>query len=168
LQKCLGIKMLEPRQEQLVLGNLKSKMTEECEFPKSNATTDEIRNILNVSKVIAVVGLSDKTDRPSYHVAEYLQSNGYKIIPVNPMISQWKGMKSYPNLKAIPEPVDIIDIFRRPDDVSEIVDEAISQNAKVIWMQEGIVNNVAADRARNAGLQVVMNKCMLKEHRKLI
>ena len=143
-------------------------MAEECEFPKSNATTDEIKNILRSFKVIAVVGLSDKPDRPSYHVAEYLQSHGYKIIPVNPMIPQWKGMKSYPDLKSIPESVDIVDIFRKPADTPEIVEEAISRGAKVIWMQEGIVNNVAADRARNAGLQVVMNKCMLKEHRKLI
>ncbi len=142
-------------------------MIEECEFPKSNATTDEIKNILSAFKVIAVVGLSDKPERPSYRVAEYLQSQGYKIIPVNPMIQLWKGVKSYPDLKSIPESVDIVDIFRKPSDIPEIVDEAVSRGAKVVWMQEGIVNNVAADHARNAGLQVVMNKCMLKEHRKL-
>lgn len=142
-------------------------MTEECEFPKQNATTDEIKNILRLLKVVAVVGLSDKTDRPSYHVAEYLQGKGYKIIPVNPMIQSWNGLKSYPDLKSIPEHIDIVDIFRKPADVPAIVEEAISAGAKVIWMQEGIVHNVAAESARTAGLQVVMNKCMLKEHRLL-
>ena len=139
----------------------------ECEFPKKNATTDEIKNILRAFKVVAVVGLSDKADRPSYHVAEYLQGQGYKIIPVNPMLQNWNGLKSYPDLKSIPEMIDIVDIFRKPLEVPAIVEEAIQRNAKVIWMQEGIVHNESADRARTAGLQVVMNKCMLKEHRLL-
>lgn len=142
-------------------------MTEECEFPKQNATTDEIKNILSLLKVIAVVGLSDKPDRPSYHVAEYMQRQGYKIIPVNPMIQSWNGLKSYPDLKSIPEHIDIVDIFRKPADVPAIVEEAVSVGAKAVWMQEGIVNNAAADHARLAGLQVVMNKCILKEHHKL-
>jgi uncharacterized protein len=142
-------------------------MNQECEFPKKNATTDEIKNILRAFKVVAVVGLSDKADRPSYHVAEYLQGQGYKIIPVNPMLQTWNGLKSYPDLKSIPEAIDIVDIFRKPADVSAIVEEAIQIKAKVIWMQEGIVHNESADRARTAGLQVVMNKCMLKEHRLL-
>ena len=142
-------------------------MNEDCEFPKSNATTEEIRNILREAKTIAIVGLSDKPDRPSYHVAEYLQSQGYTVIPVNPMIQEWKGIKSYPDLRSIPGGVEIVDIFRKPPDVPKIVDEAIYMGAKVIWMQEGIVHNESADRARAAGLKVVMNKCMLKEHRSL-
>ncbi len=142
-------------------------MNQECEFPKSNATSDEIKNVLRTFKVVAVVGLSDKPDRPSFHVAEYLQSQGYKIVPVNPLIQNWKGIKSYPDLKAVPEHIDIVDIFRKPADVPAIVSEAIFIGAKVIWMQEGIVHNEAADEARKSGLVVVMNKCMLKEHRLL-
>ncbi len=140
-------------------------MSEACEFPKSNATSEEIKNILRLYKTVAVVGLSDKTDRPSYHVAEYLKEQGYKVTPVNPMIQTWNGLKSYPDLKSVPEHVDIVDVFRKPADLPAIVDEAIAVGAKVIWMQEGIVNNAAADRARAASLQVVKNKCMLKEHR---
>jgi len=142
-------------------------MNQECEFPKQNATTEEIKNILHNYKTVAIVGLSDKSDRPSYHVAEYLQSEGYKVIPVNPMIQTWKGIKSYPDLRSISGGVEIVDIFRKPADVPAIVDEAIYMGAKVVWMQEGIVHNESADRARAAGLQVVMNKCMLKEHRLL-
>lgn len=142
-------------------------MSQECEFPKQNATTEEIRNILREYKIVAMVGLSDKPDRPSYHVAEYLQAQGYTVIPVNPMIQNWKGIKAYSDLRSIPGHVEIVDIFRKPSDVSSIVDEAIYAGAKVIWMQEGIVHNESAERARLAGLKVVMNKCMLKEHRGL-
>jgi len=143
-------------------------MNEECQFPQSNATTEEIKAILKNYKKVAMVGLSDKPDRPSYHVAEYLQNHGYAVIPVNPMIQTWKGLKSYPDLRTIAGGVEIVDVFRKPTDVPAIVDEAIYMGAKVIWMQEGIVHNEAADRARAAGLQVVMNKCMLKEHRLLV
>lgn len=142
-------------------------MNQECEFPKQNATTAEIRNILREHKTIAMVGLSDKPDRPSYHVAEYLQTQGYTVIPVNPMIQTWKGIKAYSDLRSIPGTVEIVDIFRKPSDVPAIVDEAIYVGAKVIWMQEGIVHNESAERARLAGLKVVMNKCVLKEHRGL-
>lgn len=142
-------------------------MSEACEFPKQNASSGEIRKILTSVKTIAVVGLSDKKDRPSFHVAAYLQAAGYRIFPVNPMISEVLGEKAYPNLKSIPEPVDVVDIFRKPEDVPGIVEEAAAVKAKVVWMQEGIVNNAAAETARKAGLQVVMNKCMLKEHAKL-
>lgn len=127
-----------------------------------------IKEILSSFKTVAVVGLSDKSDRPSFHVADYLQAKGYRIIPVNPMIDTWKGLKSYPDLKSIPHAVEIVDIFRKPADVPAIVEEAIQIQAKVIWMQEGIVHEVAAERARLAGLQVVMNCCMLKEHRALL
>ncbi len=138
-----------------------------CEFPKANATTDEIKAILRTNRTVAVVGLSDKTDRPSFRVAEYLQKQGYEIIPVNPMLEAWKGLKSYPDLKVVPVRIDVVDIFRRPEDVPAIVADAIQMKAKVIWMQEGIVHNASADQARKAGLRVVMNKCMFKEHQRL-
>lgn len=142
-------------------------MKQECEFPKQNATSEEVKSILRSFKTVAMVGLSDKPERPSYHVAEYLQSLGYQIIPVNPMIAEWKGLKSYVDLNSIPEPVEIVDIFRKPSDVPGIVDQAIAIGAKVIWMQEGVVHNESASRARAAGMKVVMNKCMLKERRAL-
>jgi predicted CoA-binding protein len=142
-------------------------MSETCELPLQNATSAEIRDILGAAKVVAVVGLSNKPERDSYGVAAYLQSQGYRIIPVNPNINQVLGERAYPNLQELPGPVDVVDIFRRPEFVPEIVDQAIAKGAKVIWMQEGIAHNAAADKARAAGLRVVMNKCMLKEHRKL-
>ncbi len=142
-------------------------MPNECEFPKQNATTEEIRKILTGYKTVAVVGISDKEDRPSHHVADFLKSHGYRIIPVNPRLEEVLGEKAYPDLASIPWEVEIVDVFRKPEDVPEVVEQAILKKAKVVWMQEGIVNNAAADRARAAGLQVVMNKCMLKEYRKL-
>jgi predicted CoA-binding protein len=128
---------------------------------------EKIKELLNY-KNIAVVGLSPKEDRPSYVVAKYLQSHGYKIIPVNPRGDEILGEKCYPNLSAIPHPIDVVDIFRRPEDIPPIVEEAIKIKAKVIWMQEGIINEAAAEKARQAGLDVIMNKCMLKEHRRVI
>jgi len=127
----------------------------------------EINTILKNYLVIAVVGVSPKQGRPSGHVAEYLKAQGYKIIPVNPQIESWQGMKAYPDLKSIPEKIEIVDIFRKSEDIPPIVDEAIAVGAKVIWMQSGIVNEAAAQRAREAGLKVVMDKCMLIEHRQL-
>lgn len=123
--------------------------------------------ILNSSRTIAVVGLSSKLDRPSYKVASYLKEQGYKIIPVNPVEKKILGEVCYPDLASIPEPVDVVDIFRRSEDVPPIVEEAIRIGAKAVWMQEGITNEEAATRAREAGLMVVMGKCMLKEHQKL-
>lgn len=128
----------------------------------------DIKNTLELSKVIAVVGLSDKPDRDSYHVAAYLQQQGYKIIPVNPKAVEILGEKSYSDLTVIKEPVDIVDIYRKPEAVGEIVDQAIQIKAKAIWMQEGVVNEEAAQKASQAGLKVVMNKCILKEHRRLV
>jgi len=139
-------------------------MSSACEFPRQNATSAEVRDILATARTIAVVGLSDKPARPSYGVAAYLQRHGYRIIPVNPKLTEVLGEKAFPSLSAVPEPVDVVDIFRKPEAVPEIVEEAIAKGAKVIWMQEGIVHNAAAERARAAGLRVVMNKCMLKEH----
>ena len=125
------------------------------------------KEILNSSRVVAVVGLSPKPDRPSYNVANYLKENGYKIIPVNPNAGEILEEVCYPDLSSIPEPVDVVDIFRRPEAVLPIVEEAIKIGAKAVWMQEGVINEEAAARAKEAGLLVVMDRCMLKEHRKL-
>jgi predicted CoA-binding protein len=123
--------------------------------------------ILNFSRVVAVVGLSSKPDRPSYRVASYLKEQGYKIIPVNPAEKEILGELCYPDLVSIPELVDAVDIFRHSEEVLPIVEEAIRIGAKAVWMQEGVINEEAAARAREAGLMVVMDKCMRKEHMKL-
>ncbi len=128
---------------------------------------EEQRDILATSKTIAVVGLSNKPDRPSYQVASYLQGAGYKIIPVNPMITATLGTKAYPDLRAVPERVDVVQVFRRTEAVPPIVEDAIAIGAKVVWMQTGIVNEAAAARGRAAGLQVVMDTCMMVAHRTL-
>ncbi|MFC1994264.1 CoA-binding protein [Chloroflexota bacterium] len=127
-----------------------------------------ISAVLNSSRVVAIVGLSSKPERPSYRVASYLKEHGYTIVPVNPGISEILGERCYPNLTSIPEAVDVVDIFRASVDVLPIVEEAVKIGAKTVWMQEGIVNEEASAVAREAGLQVVMDKCMLKEHRRLI
>lgn len=123
--------------------------------------------ILNSSRVVAMVGLSPKPGRPSCKVASYLKKHGYKIIPVNPAAKEILGEASYPDLSSIPEPVDVVDIFRHSEEVPPIVEEAIKIGAKVVWMQEGVINEDAAARAKKAGLKVVMNRCMRKEHLKL-
>ena len=125
-----------------------------------------IAEILKSSRTIAVVGLSSKRYRPSYGVTEYMQRAGFRIIPVNPEESEVLGEKSYPDLDSIPEAVDIVDIFRRSEFVPEIVEAAIRKGAKVVWMQEGVVHEDAARRAEEAGLDVVMDRCILKEHRR--
>ena len=123
--------------------------------------------LLRTSRTIAVVGLSNKRWRPSYGVSEYMQREGYRIIPVNPELGEVLGEKCYPTVDAVPEPVDIVNIFRRPEAVPEIVDAAIRVGAKAVWMQEGVIHEAAAKRAKEAGLVVVMDRCLLKEHRKL-
>ena len=123
--------------------------------------------LLRTSRTIAVVGLSNKRWRPSYGVSEYMQREGYRIIPVNPEIGEVLGEKCYPTVDAVPEPIDIVNIFRRPEAVPDIVDAAIRVGAKALWMQEGVIHEAAAKRAREAGLVVVMDRCLLKEHRKL-
>ena len=128
---------------------------------------EEIEAVLKEGRTIAVVGLSPKPDRPSYVVARYLQAQGYRIIPVNPNAQEILGEKAYPTLLSIPEKVDIVDIFRRPEEVPPVVEEAISIGARVVWMQEGVVHEGAAQRAREAGLKVVMDRCMKKEHQRL-
>jgi predicted CoA-binding protein len=127
-------------------------------------TVDDLRAILTSARTIAVVGLSDKPERPAYTVPAYLQQAGYTIIPVNPTITEALGQKAYASLADIPEPVDVVQIFRRPEFIPEIVDQAIAQGAKVVWMQEGIVNEEAAAAAEAAGLTVVMDACMREMH----
>ena len=128
---------------------------------------NRVAEILGEARTIAVVGLSARRFRPSHGVAEYLQRVGYRIIPVNPNITEVLGEKSYASLDAVPEPVDIVDIFRRSEHVPEIVEAAIRKGAKTIWMQEGVVHEEAARRAESAGLAVIMDRCILKEHRRL-
>ena len=126
-----------------------------------------IASLLQSAHTIAVVGLSNKHWRASYGVSEYMQRAGYRIIPVNPELAEVLSERSYPNVEAVPEPIDIVNIFRRSELVPEIVDAAIRVGAKAVWMQEGVVHEEAAARARAAGLTVVMDRCLLKEHRKL-
>jgi predicted CoA-binding protein len=123
-----------------------------------------IPDLLRSSRVIAVVGLSGKKMRPSYGVAEYMQREGYRIIPVNPNETEVLGERSYARLEDVPEHIDIVDIFRRSEFVQPIVDSAIKLGAKAVWMQEDVVDNEAAKKAREAGLFVVMDRCILKEH----
>ncbi len=125
---------------------------------------DEIAQLLESARTIAVVGLSSNKMRPSYGVAEYLQRAGYKIIPVNPSETEVLGERAVARLEDIHEKVDIVDIFRRSESVPEVVESAIAIGAKAVWMQEGVIHEAAAERARAAGLEVVMDKCMLKEH----
>lgn len=127
--------------------------------------TDEIREILAGGKTIAVVGLSSDVFRPSHGVAAYMQAQGYRIIPVNPKETEILGERCYPDLESIPEPVDIVDVFRRSEFVPEVVESAIRIRARAVWMQEGVMHAEAAARARQAGLKVVENRCILKEHR---
>ncbi len=127
---------------------------------------DETR-IFKETHTIAMVGLSGDPERPSYHVADYLIGQGYNVIPVNPTADSIMSRKCYPDLASIPEKVDVVDVFRRAEDVPPIAEQAIKIGARVLWMQEGIVNEAAAARARQAGLVVVMNKCMFKEHSRL-
>jgi uncharacterized protein len=123
--------------------------------------------ILQSAHTIAVVGLSSKRFRPSYGVAEYMQRAGYRIIPVNPEETEVLGEKAYPDLDSIPEAIDIVDIFRRSEFVPEIVEAAIRKSAKVVWMQEDVIHEDAARRAEEAGLDVVMDRCILKDHMRL-
>ena len=127
--------------------------------------TDPIRDLLQRAKTIAVVGLSDSPMRPSYGVSAYMQSQGYKIIPVNPSISEALGEKSYASLAEIPDKIDIVNIFRRSEYVPEIVDQAIELEIPAVWMQEGVINPTAAEKAEKAGIFVTMDLCILKEHR---
>ena len=127
-----------------------------------------IDEILKTFHVVAVVGLSSNEERPSYGVSAYLNRHGYKIIPVNPNEDTILGERCYSSLLSINEQVDIVDIFRRSEDVLGIVDEAIKMGVRVVWMQEGVVNEEAAVKARDAGLEAIMDMCMMKEHRRML
>ena len=127
--------------------------------------TDEIGQLLKRTKIIAVVGLSDSPLRPSHGVSAYMQSQGYRVIPVNPSIKGALGEKAVASLAEIKEKIDIVDVFRRSEFVPEVVDEAIRLKVPAIWLQEGVVHEAAAEKARKAGIVVVMDKCILKEHR---
>ena len=138
-----------------------------CEVPLDELPEAEVQEIIKNMRTIAIIGISNTPDRPSFRVADYLQNKGFKIIPVNPVLKEVLGEKAYPDLKAIPKelhPIDVVDIFRKSETVPEIVKEAIAIGAKVIWMQEGVVNNKAANEARAAGLKVVMNRCIKKTY----
>ena len=127
---------------------------------------DFITNILEQHKTLAVVGLSSKPTRPSHGVSEYMQQHGYRIIPVNPGCREVLGEKCYPSLKDIPFPVEVVDIFRKKEAIPAIVEEAIQVGAKAVWMQLDLVEPGSAQKARNAGLQVVMDRCLKVEHAK--
>jgi uncharacterized protein len=132
--------------------------------PPVASAGDPTSEILKTSRTIAIVGLSSRQHRPSYGVAQYLRSAGYRIIPVNPEEKEVLGEKSYARLEDVPEPVDLVNIFRRSQFVADIVESAIRIGARGIWMQEGVADPEAAERARTAGLFVIMNACILKEH----
>ncbi|HKF06285.1 MAG TPA: CoA-binding protein [Candidatus Sulfotelmatobacter sp.] len=127
--------------------------------------SDPIKDLLQRSKTIAVVGLSSNPLRPSHGVSAYMQSHGYRIIPVNPNISECMGERAYPSLLDVRDKIDIVDVFRRSEFVEEVVDQAIQLKVPAIWMQEDVINENAAAKARQAGIFVVMDRCILKEHR---
>jgi len=127
--------------------------------------TDPVTELLKRAKTIAVVGLSDNPLRPSYGVSAYMQSHGYRIIPVNPRIESCLGEKAYASLLEVPEKIDIVDIFRRPEFVEEVVDQAIQLKVPAIWMQQDVIHEKAGEKARKAGMFVVMDRCILVEHR---
>ena len=130
-------------------------------------TDQELRKIFETTKTIAVVGLSSDPSRPSFGVTKYLQSKGYRIIPVNPKETEVHGEKAYPDLLSVPEKVDLVEIFRRPEFVPTIVEDAIKIGAKTVWMQDGAGNPGAAKRAEETGLVAVVDDCMLRQHRRL-
>ena len=127
--------------------------------------SDQIGELLSRVKTIAVVGLSSDPMRPSFGVSQYMQRKGYRIIPVNPNESSVLGEKAYPNLSEVPEKIDLVDVFRRSEFVPEIVEETMRLRIPAVWLQEGVIDQAAAKRARDAGLTVVMDRCILKEHR---
>lgn len=127
-----------------------------------------MKDILRSAKTIASVGLSSNQEKESFWIASYLKDQGYRIIPVNPTADEILGEKAYPDLESVPEKIDVVQVFRKAEDVPPVVDSAIKAGAKVVWMQEGIVNEEAAEKGRQAGLQVVMDACMRATHRRLI
>jgi predicted CoA-binding protein len=131
----------------------------------SRPDSDPIADLLKRTRTIAVVGLSNSPLRPSHGVSAYMQTQGYRIIPVNPTIHGSLGEKSYPSLLEVPEKIDIVNVFRRPEFVEDVVDQAIRLKVPAIWMQESVINEKAAEKARRAGIVVIMDRCILKEHK---
>ena len=129
---------------------------------------EEMKGILEKYRTVVSVGLSSNADRPSFGVCAYLQKHGYRIIPVNPNETEVLGEKSYPDLASVPDPVELVQIFRRPEAVPPIVDEAVRRGAKVVWMQDGAGNDQAADKARASGLVAVVDDCMMRQHSRLL
>jgi len=127
----------------------------------------ELKEILKTIKVVASVGVSSNDEKPSYWIFHYLREHGYKMIPVNPTATKILGEKVYPDLASIPDKVEVVQVFRKPEDVPPVVEAAIKIGAKIVWMQEGVINEAAAKRAEEAGLKVVMNRCMMKTHQRL-
>ena len=132
-----------------------------------NPSDAEVKSLLERYRRIAVVGLSDRPDRPSFGVAEYLRDAGYEIAPVNPHFESWEGLPAADSLGELERPVEIVDVFRRPEHVPPVVADAIAAGAKVIWLQLGIVNEEAAQKARDAGITVIQDRCLKVEHRRL-
>jgi predicted CoA-binding protein len=142
-------------------------MDEHCDIPRTNATPDEIRDILTTARRIAVVGHSHDPARDSYRVGRYLASQGYEVFAVNPAARSTDEITFLPDLASVPQPIDVVDIFRKVEFIPAIVDEAIRLGARVVWMQDGLAHNAAADKARAAGLKVVMSRCMMRDHARL-
>ncbi len=140
----------------------------ECELPRENPTDPEIKTLLETARTVAVVGVSHKEDRDSHKVARYLKEHGYIMIPVNPKYKEVLGEPCYPDLKSVPVPIDIVDIFRNIEAIPAIVDEALDVGAKAVWMQLGLCHNESAEKARQLGMKVVMNKCIKIEHGRLL
>jgi predicted CoA-binding protein len=138
-----------------------------CELPDCNPPSEEIKGILRKCRTIAVVGISPKESRDSNRVAKYLMSQGYEIVPVNPGQREILEKPCFRTLSDIPFPIDMADLFLNPERVPIVVDQAIDMGVQVIWMQEGVVHNKAAQKAREKGIEVVMNKCIMKEHMKI-
>ena len=132
-----------------------------------NPPTSQIRSILLQAKTIAVVGISEREDRASNYVSDYMQSQGYKIYPVNPNIEEWFGSKSYESIEDVPDKIDIVDVFRRSTSVMPVAEDAVASGAKVLWLQQGIVNQEAATFALDRGLAVVMDSCIMVEHKSM-
>lgn len=150
---------------------LSHRLGHEDQIPEGGLMEDHLlEEVLRKYRTVAVVGLSPKEDRPSYRVARYLKENGYRIIPVNPSFDEILGEKAYSSLMEIPAEIDIevVEVFRKPEEVPPIAQQAVERGARVLWLQEGIVNEEAASKAREAGLTVVQDRCMLKEHRRLL
>ena len=136
------------------------------QLSRYNMSREEIDEMFRSVKVIAVVGLSRSKEAPSHIVASYMQDQGYRIIPVRPAVEELLGEKCYERLEDVPEKIDVVNVFRRSEEVPDIVESAIAIGAKIIWAQEGVVNRLAAVRAHEAGLKVIMGKCLMKEHKR--